>query len=284
MNPSDFEQREELLVDLMADYDEALAADASTNAFDSTAAELDPLLAADWTGIKECLELLDRARRSDRAESRELRAESQSRRQQSLSSELLTPSSVLPTSSPAAGGSFYSRAELGRGGLGIVYLAHDPQLARKVALKVPRFQALLDDDLRRRFLREAEAAAQLSHPNLVPVYEVGEDNSICYLASEYCPGLTLAQWLAQQNGVTPVDAASIVLELAGGVEHAHSRGVLHRDIKPSNVMMLEVGGDALSPNRWSPKLTDFGMAKLLEQEGGDRTRRRSHWHARLHGA
>ncbi len=180
---------------------------------------------------------------------------------------------VLPASSLRRLGRFIIERELGRGGLGIVFLAHDPQLGRKVALKIPRFQALLDDDLRRRFLREAEAAARLSHPNLVPVYEVGEDNSICYLASEYCPGMTLAQWLrAQQNSVSPVDAATIVLELAGGVEHAHSRGVLHRDIKPSNVMMTEASGDASMRRRWSPKLTDFGMAKLLEQDGGDRTR------------
>ena len=149
-------------------------------------------------------------------------------------------------------GHFRILAPLGRGGMGEVYLAEDTRLGRKVALKVPRFQALLDNDLRRRFLREAEAAARLNHPNLVALYEVGEENSICYLASEYCPGLTLAQWLrAQPTRVAPVEAATIVLALAGGVEHAHSRGVLHRDIKPANCFISADG---------AMKVGDFGLS------------------------
>jgi hypothetical protein len=156
MNPRDFEQREELLVDLMAEYDEALAADASTDAFNTTTAELDPRLAAEWAGIKECLELLDRVRRSEEG--------SEFRVQGSDFSPIAAPHpSPLPKGEGTSRrlGRFLLERELGRGGLGIVYLAHDPQLGRKVALKVPRFQALLDHDLRRRFLREADAAVLL---------------------------------------------------------------------------------------------------------------------------
>ena len=116
-----------------------------------------------------------------------------------LAGVLRDPVLRLPSAAatpPRRLGRFVLERELGRGGLGIVYLAHDPQLGRKVALKIPRFEALLDDDLRRRFLREAEAAARLNHPHLVALHEVGEDGTTCYLASEYCPGPTLAQWLS----------------------------------------------------------------------------------------
>ncbi|MCI0491739.1 MAG: serine/threonine protein kinase, partial [Planctomycetes bacterium] len=258
MNPRDIEQQEDVLVRLMADYDEALADDAPTTGVDESAAEFDPQLAAAWAGAKECLELLDRARRSG-----------------GLTSSRLEPSDGAPppaVAPPQRLGRFVLERELGRGGLGIVYLAHDPQLGRQVALKIPRFEAMLDDDLRRRFLREAEAAARLNHPNLVALHEVGEESSICYLASEYCPGPTLAEWLHEREDRVPLrQAAEIMLALAEAVEHAHSRGVLHRDIKPSNVLLVASGDDA-EGGHWSPKLTDFGLAKLLEQEGGDKTR------------
>ena len=135
--------------------------------------------------------------------------------------------------------------------------------------------SLFTATLRRRFLREAEAASRLSHPNIVSLYEVGEDGTTCYLACEYCTGPTLSQWLRRRS--EPVDArqaATIVLRLAEAVEHAHSRGVLHRDIKPGNVMLA--GADDAPPDRNStddeelvPKLTDFGLAKLTEQDGGE---------------
>lgn len=102
--------------------------------------------------------------------------------------------SVLPWSHL---GRFEIRRELGRGSFGIVYLAYDPGLGREVALKIPRADALADPDQRHRFQREARAAAGLDHPNLVPVYEAGEVGPVCYIASAYCPGITLAHWLKQ---------------------------------------------------------------------------------------
>jgi serine/threonine protein kinase/WD40 repeat protein len=259
MKPSDAQNTEEVLFELMAEYDEALASDTPTEQIEQTAADLDPQLTAQWESAKSCMIRLERLRRHG---------------------ELPRPASAVASSikAPATGtprrvGRFLLERELGRGGLGIVYLAHDPQLGRKVALKIPRFEALMDEGLRARFLREAEAAARLNHPHLIALYEVGEDGTICYLASEYCSGPTLAQWLRGRERPVPfAEAARVVALLAEAVTHAHSRGVLHRDIKPSNVMLSATDNNEGATSAGLPKLTDFGMAKLLEQDGGDRTR------------
>ncbi|MGE0533481.1 MAG: WD40 repeat domain-containing serine/threonine-protein kinase [Pirellulales bacterium] len=167
---------------------------------------------------------------------------------------------------------FEIRRELGRGGCGIVFLAHDPKLERLVALKVPRPEALVSEEMRRRFLREAQVAARLEHPNLVTVHEVGDDGTVCYIASTYCDGPTLAQWLADREGaVAPRQAAELVAELSDAVAYAHAGGVLHRDIKPSNVLLVgrhETNGNhRTSGLGLLPKLSDFGLAKLLEADG-----------------
>jgi len=258
----DREQFDDLLSARMARYDEALTGDTAPPDWDEPVTELDPELATEWEQAKSCLELLDRARRGGLSIAGDLSAGA------AFSGR---DAAVVPRQL----GRFRIERELGRGGLGIVYLAHDPQLSRKVALKIPRVDIVAHGDGQRRFLREAEAASRLSHPNIVSLYEVGEDGTTCYLACEYCTGPTLSQWLRRRS--EPVDArqaATIVLRLAEAVEHAHSRGVLHRDIKPGNVMLS--GADDGPPNRVSaddedfiPKLTDFGLAKLTEQAGGE---------------
>ncbi len=162
--------------------------------------------------------------------------------------------------------------ELGRGSFGVVFLAHDPRLGRDVALKVPRAEALLSPELRARFQHEARAAAGLDHPHLVPVYEAGEDGVVCYIVSAYCPGPTLADWLRRRAGqpVPPLEAARLVLPLAGAVAHAHGRGVLHRDLKPANILMAACGSAAV------PKITDFGLAKIVDAAGDAEEARRTH--------
>ena len=170
---------------------------------------------------------------------------------------------------PSEVGRFVIRQELGRGSFGIVYLAYDPRLRREVALKVPRGE-VLSSDLRARFRNEALAAAGLDHPNIVPVYEAGEAGPICFIASAYCPGITLAAWLRRRGRpVAPRMAAGLVATLAEAVAHAHRRGVLHRDLKPSNVLLERQGARA---GEWKgdedgrdfvPRVTDFGLAKLV---------------------
>lgn len=140
-------------------------------------------------------------------------------------------------SPPRQFGRFQVRRELGRGGYGVVLLAFDPRLGREVALKIPRVTTLITAELRARFHLEARAAAALDHPNIVSVYEAGEVGPICYIASAYCPGISLEGWL-RQHGPVPVEmAADLTAALADAVQHAHSRGVLHRDLKPANVLL-----------------------------------------------
>jgi eukaryotic-like serine/threonine-protein kinase len=151
------------------------------------------------------------------------------------------------------------KGTLGRGGIGIVYLARHLALDRIVALKVLQEGRRSEPDHGARFEREAAAVAKCQHPNLVQIHEIGEYNGQSYLALEYVDGGTLARSLA---GVAqPPRAAAALLEiLARAVDHAHRRGVVHRDLKPANVLLTSEG---------QPKITDFGLAKI--DDGTTRT-------------
>ena len=162
-------------------------------------------------------------------------------------------------------GRFELKHRLGFGGFGVVYLAYDSILKREVALKLPRHVALADAQVRARFLQEAESAAGLYHPNIVPLYDAGEVDDVCYLASAYCPGLTLSQWMKQTGEpIDPDTAGHIVMALADAVEHAHRAGILHRDLKPGNVMLDERMPMGDLP--FTPRLTDFGLAMSIGAE------------------
>lgn len=169
-------------------------------------------------------------------------------------------------------GKFKIERVIGEGGFGIVYLATDSSLGRTVALKIPRIHAFSNGALRQRFEREARAAAALDHPHIVPLLEAGNDNGLCYIASAYCPGPNLAQWLRKRpNGIAPAMAAQIVASLADAVAYSHSRGILHRDIKPGNIMLVprdthDPDASAFSPadESFSPRLGDFGLAKIRQ--------------------
>jgi eukaryotic-like serine/threonine-protein kinase len=166
---------------------------------------------------------------------------------------------------PRTLGRYQILERLGSGGFGVVYRAQDTQLNRSVALKVPRSSTVFDSVGRGRFLREAKAAAALHHPHIVAVYDAGECQGLCYLASAYCPGRTLADWLTRRDQpASPDEAAQIVLALADAVQHAHDNGVLHRDIKPQNVLLDSTVRFRGLP--FSPKLTDFGVAKIVDDE------------------
>jgi serine/threonine protein kinase len=168
-------------------------------------------------------------------------------------------------------GRFELVRELGRGGHGIVLLARDPVLGRDVAVKVLRPEFHLTPQLRHRFLREARAAAALDHPHIIPVYEAGEQGPVVYIASAYCDGPTLAQWLAGREKPVPArTAARLVLALAEAVAHAHAHGILHRDLKPANVLLAPrppaEAGTAGDDLEFVPRLTDFGLAKFLQPD------------------
>jgi predicted Ser/Thr protein kinase len=146
---------------------------------------------------------------------------------------------------------------LGHGGMGSVYLGHDDELDRPVAVKVPHFAAEDGSDVRERFRREARAAAALDHPNLCRVHDVGEWHGGPFLTMAYIEGRPLAELTA--DGPLPGDrAVELVRKVAEAVAYAHSRGVVHRDLKPSNILI-----DA----RGEPVVTDFGLA--LRAEAGD---------------
>lgn len=147
--------------------------------------------------------------------------------------------------------------KLGTGAFGTVYKARDSQLDRIVALKIPR-KSQLDEEETEKFLREARASAQLRHPNIVSVHEVGRDGPTVYIAADLIEGLTLSDWLTGQR-LTPREGVELCVKLADAVHHAHECGVIHRDLKPSNVMLNGAG---------EPFVMDFGLAK---REAGEIT-------------
>ena len=152
--------------------------------------------------------------------------------------------------------------EIGKGAIGTVYLGLDPKINRKVAIKTLRYDEVDGEQLKEikeRFFREAEAAGRLSHPNIVTIFDVGEDYDITYMAMEYLDGHDLTSHCRKENLLPPKIALNIIIRVAFALDYAHKHKVVHRDIKPANIMLTEKG---------HVKVTDFGIARLT---GGDST-------------
>jgi eukaryotic-like serine/threonine-protein kinase len=172
------------------------------------------------------------------------------------------PSHHLPTRI----GRFEIERMIGAGGFAVVYLGLDPYTGRRAAIKIPRPHVLLTASLRDRFVREAQAAAKLDHPHIVPIFEAGLDGDLPYLVSSYCDGPTLSDWVKHRPEPLPIRVTvELMRSLAQAVQHSHAHGVLHRDITPRNVLLMSssTGPDELP---YVARLSDFGLAKLLESE------------------
>src|SRR5262245_16975625 len=145
---------------------------------------------------------------------------------------------------------------VGRGGQGVVYRAHQKSLNRTVALKMISVGSWATEAHLKRFRREAEAAASLEHPGIVPIYEVGERDGSCYFSMRFVEGGQLDQ-VIKRKPMSIRQAAELISKVARTVHYAHEHGILHRDIKPGNIL-LDAKGE--------PLLTDFGLARLVEAE------------------
>jgi hypothetical protein len=164
------------------------------------------------------------------------------------------PDPVFIAFQSALAGRYSIDRELGRGGMGIVYLAHEVHLDRLVAIKLLPPERAADPALRERFLREARMAAKLSHPNIIPIHSVAESGEFVYYVMAFVDGETLAERVRTRGPFTGTEGARVLREVCWALSHAHSQGLVHRDVKPENILLEAGSGRAL--------VADFGIAAI----------------------
>ncbi|HEU5091418.1 MAG TPA: serine/threonine-protein kinase, partial [Nitrospira sp.] len=173
------------------------------------------------------------------------------------SSKSATHILTTQNSPPSTLGRYKVLKELGRGSMGVVYLGKDPTIQRFVAIKTMRLDEIDDRDklqeVKARFFREAESTGRLSHPNIVTIFDAGEEDDLGYIAMEMLQGTTLTQWSRKPNLLALEKVISILATVAEAMDYAHQQGVVHRDIKPANIMLTT---DTVV------KIMDFGIAKM----------------------
>src|SRR5580658_4556174 len=172
--------------------------------------------------------------------------------------------SELPMIGTAFAG-YQLRAVIGRGGMSVVYLAENPRLGSAIALKVLPPELATDEVFRARFLNESRIAASLHHPNVIPVYDMGSQEDLLYIAMRYVSGTDLRQIVRKRGQVCPDRALSLVGQAARALDAAHREGLVHRDVKPGN-LLIERGGDASDPDHLY--LADFGISKHVVSHSG----------------
>jgi serine/threonine-protein kinase len=166
------------------------------------------------------------------------------------------PSTELLALQEAVAGRYFVDREIGRGGMGVVYLARDLALDRLVAIKLLPPNLAASSELRARFVREARTAAQLSHPNIVPIHAVEEHASLVFFVMGYVDGETLGERVRRGGPLASTEATRVMQEVAWALAHAHARGVVHRDVKPDNILLERETGRAM--------VTDFGIARVAD--------------------
>ena len=169
----------------------------------------------------------------------------------------IAATSTITSYTPGMLGRYKVLKELGRGAMGLVYLGKDPTIQRFVAIKTMRLDQIDSDDklqdVKARFFREAESTGRLSHPNIVTIYDAGEENDLGYIAMELIEGTPLKQWARKPNLMPVNEVLLMVATVADALDYAHQQGVVHRDIKPANIMLTK---DRVV------KVMDFGIAKM----------------------
>ncbi|HCC58008.1 MAG TPA: hypothetical protein DEQ47_12275 [Solibacterales bacterium] len=163
-------------------------------------------------------------------------------------------------------GRYKINKELGRGAMGVVYLATDPTIGRKVAIKTIKLREIDDaaerSRQRERLFREARSAGMLSHPHIVTIYDMGEEDGVAFIAMEYVHGQTLERVLGQGPALAPQRIFGILRQTAAALDFAHRKGIVHRDVKPANLMLDDAG---------QAKIADFGIAKITANESHTKT-------------
>ena len=162
-------------------------------------------------------------------------------------------------------GGYRIESLLGRGGMAAVYLAEDGRLKRKVALKVLSPELAADEAFRRRFVDESERLASVDHPNIIPIYEAGQDDGHLFIAMRYVDSTDLKELIASEGHLSPERAVSIVTQVAGALDAAHAKGLVHRDVKPANVLVAVGSGGDGSDHAY---LSDFGLTKRTQETSG----------------
>ncbi|HEX8753453.1 MAG TPA: serine/threonine-protein kinase, partial [Solirubrobacterales bacterium] len=151
---------------------------------------------------------------------------------------------------------------LGRGGMGILYLAVEPGLERRVALKLIAPEAAAEEVFAKRFAEESRIAASIEHPNVVPIYAAGEEDGVPYIAMRYVAGSDLGRRVAREGRLEAEEAAGLIAQVANGLDAIHAAGLVHRDVKPANVLLAGGDGEAHA------YITDFGVARNVATQSG----------------